>query len=184
MGVTMGIWNHVNVRTGSSFLVCSTYPESQSIGSALRTARAMSIISPFLVVASLFLCFLASRGNSTKNASTAGALGTFLMVLATITQGLTLLVLESDLCFHNSLSAQTVTSCTLLYGAKISIAAVLFFFTSAMMQLLATLTLSADELTTKMMVEDPPITKSPPAQAPTKHTYEKGVENSDEELEA
>jgi hypothetical protein len=106
------------------------------------------------------------------------------MVLATITQGLTLLVLESNLCFHNSLSTQTVTSCTLLYGAKISIAAVLFFFTSAMMQLLATMTLGTDEPTTKTMVEDPPLTKSLPVQAPTKHMDGKGVENSDEEFEA
>ena len=188
-GVTMGIWNYVNARTGNSFFVCSLYPESQSIGSRLRTARAMSIISPFLAVASLFLCFLAIRDERKKNASPAGTLGTFLMVLATIAQGLTLLVLESDLCLNNSSSFQTVTRCTLLYGAKISIAAILLFFTSTMIQLLTTMTLSTDEATTtttttKTIVEDPPQKKSTPAKAPTEYTSGKGVENSDEELEA
>ena len=187
-GVTMGIWNYVNARTGNSFFVCSLYPESQSIGSRLQTARAMSIISPFLAVASLFLCFLAIHDKRKKNASPAGTLGTFLMVLATIAQGLTLLVLESDLCLNNSSSYQTVTHCTLLYGAKISIATILLFFTSTMIQLLTTMTLSTDEATTttktKTIVEDPPQKKLTPAQAPTEYTSGKGVENSDEELEA
>jgi hypothetical protein len=114
----LGIWRIPQNET-SSILSCDAYPSNTPIDYQIRTSRAMTIVAPFLCFFGIMVAFFAEVGLPALQERRL-LLSIVLLLAAASTQGLTLMILESDVCIDNP-NIPGDGSCGLAFGAKLSI---------------------------------------------------------------
>eukprot|EP00581_Thalassiosira_minuscula_P009426 CAMPEP_0183707732 /NCGR_PEP_ID=MMETSP0737-20130205/4225_1 /TAXON_ID=385413 /ORGANISM="Thalassiosira miniscula, Strain CCMP1093" /LENGTH=219 /DNA_ID=CAMNT_0025935461 /DNA_START=146 /DNA_END=802 /DNA_ORIENTATION=- len=151
ISLQFGIWYYqffsvvFTVDGAFAFESCHGYPDWVSLDGSWKAARAFSVLTFIfsiivLVTACVSACAIAGTGRITF----AWEAPVFLMVA--LFQGLTLLLLNSNVCKNNLLIQDVTTkypdigfpdTCSLDTGAKLSISAMVFFFVASVSAFLA-----------------------------------------------
>lgn len=130
---SLGIWMVPASNDTKSIIGCEAYPSDMPVDSLFRTARAMSVLAPVFCFAGTTFSYFAETG-SLEHQERRLLCSVFLLLLAAVTQGLTLMTLESDVCVANP-KIPGDGSCGLSNGAIISIGAACAMATATFMLL-------------------------------------------------
>lgn len=126
--LSLGLWLVPSRNDTNSVLECQGYPSGITFDSYFQTARIMSVLAPVFCCIGIAISYCAESG-LIRFYEGRLLLSVFVLVLASVAQGLTLMVLESDVCVNNPVIPGDGT-CDLSTGAKISISSVAFMAAS------------------------------------------------------
>lgn len=126
---TLGIWWVTRNLTNAdeTFLNCEPYPSGVDLDAYFLTARVVSILSPITCLVAGWFSFLLQARPTHADSGQRLMMAVGFMLLASIFQALTLMVLESSVCLENSILGTSnpppSAKCQRQYGANMSIGA-------------------------------------------------------------
>lgn len=138
-----GIWYYLKFvltasSDGNTFVAdrCTGYPDAMYIDPSWKAARAFSVLAEIFGVVLIVTNFVASCASSADHLVSVGGWDSLGYVLTGLFQGLTLLLLNSDVCQNNAMVQELnypgfTESCQLGTGAKCTVAATFFWFIAA-----------------------------------------------------
>lgn len=123
----LGIWEmHSNNTTG--LFSCQPYPSDAPFDDHFRTSRAMSVLAPLFCFAGMCASYFAEAGPPLYQERRV-LISILLLLIASVMQALTLMILESEVCLNNPLIPGN-GSCGRDVGSNVSIGAASFMMAS------------------------------------------------------